>query len=96
MTAANALAGGWTAVWRLSGSNKFNAEIKDASVTATCGSTTLTGGTFTYVDDLHIRYTLPFVGNATSPATNNLDKGVPYGSSSTLTVATYAPICAAK
>jgi len=48
MTPANALAGGWHAVWRVA-TPKFNAEAPPASsVTATCGSNTLTGGTFEY------------------------------------------------
>jgi len=47
MTSANALAGGWHAVWRVA-TPKFNAEAPPASsVTATCGSTTLSG-TFEY------------------------------------------------
>lgn len=48
LTSANALAGGWTAVWRV-GTPKFNINAPTAgSIVATCGSTTLTGGTFAY------------------------------------------------
>jgi hypothetical protein len=70
MTPANALAGEWTAVWRVgSGTEAFSATVSDKanSVTATCGSTTLTGGTFTYdTGNQHILYKLPNVGNVTS------------------------------
>jgi hypothetical protein len=61
MTAANALAGGWTAVWRVANTagKKFNAKsaIPATAVTATCGSTTLTGGTLTYdTNHLFVKY----------------------------------------
>ena len=61
MTSANALAGGWTAVWRVANTagKKFNAKsaIPPSAVIATCGSTTLTGGMFTYDSgNQHILY----------------------------------------
>jgi len=92
LTSANALAGGWTAVWRVN-TPTFGANAPNAgSVVATCGSTTLTGGTLLYQNDnKHIKYTLPNVGNV---ATKNKKTGVPTGN--TLERATYEPICAAK
>jgi len=89
MTPANALAGGWTAVWRLS-AEKFDAAIASGSWTATCGSTTLTGGTLKIEEDKHLKYTLPALPGTTA----NKVKGVPTGS--TLERFTYKPICAAK
>ena len=71
MTSANALAGGWTAVWRVNDPT-FNAEVASTSVSATCGSNTLTGGTFAYdADNKHLLYTLPNLNTADG---NNLIK----------------------
>ena len=91
MTSANALAGGWSAVWRVA-TPKFNAEAPPASsVTATCGSTTLSG-TFEYdTGHQHLIYTLPNVGNVTS---KNKVTDVPKDNS--LERFTYAAVCPAK
>ena len=89
MTSANALAGGWTAVWRVD-SPTFAATVVANSHVATCGATTLTGGTLAYESDhKHIKYTLP---NTNTGASNNKVTGVPTGN--TLARATYQPICA--
>lgn len=93
MTPANALAGTWTAVWRLS-AEKFDAAIASGSWTAACGSTTLTGGTLKIEADKHLKYTLPSLPGTTAVSGKNKVKGVPTGS--TLERFTYKPICAAK
>lgn len=92
MTSANALAGGWTAVWRVN-TPTFGANAPNAgSVVATCGSTVLSGNgaALTYEgDNKHIKYTLPKLS-----ASANTKTGLPTGN--TLARATYEPICPAK
>jgi len=77
LTSANALAGGWTAVWRVN-TPLFGANAPNAgSVVATCGTTTLSGNgaALTYeADNKHIKYTLPKLS-----ASNNKKTGLPTG-----------------
>lgn len=103
MTSANALAGGWTAVWRVADPKFGSSTPPTGSWSATCGSTTLTGGTIKYeADNLHIKYTLPNTGNVSGknkikvPTTNTIERFTneaicPAKSKLTLTINSWTP-----
>jgi len=80
MTAANALMGGWRALWRPADPKVFAATVVSGSITATCGTTAL-AGTFTYSVD-YLLYTLPTTANTATVGGE--------------TINTFAATCAAK